>query len=356
MSSILLGLAALAASVNAHGHVSGIVADGVYYGGADPSYFYNAANAPENVGWAASNQDNGYVGGDQSTYDSPDIICHKEAKAGAAKATVAAGGTIEFQWNTWPESHIGPVITYAANCGGDCTAANKEELKWVKIDAKGLEGGKWAAVEMIANNNTWATTVPSTLAAGDYVFRHEIIALHSANNANGAQNYPQCVNVEVTGSGTENPEGTVGTALYTATDPGILYNPYGGATTYEIPGPALFGEGAGSGSAPAPAPSSSAAAPAPSSAAPAPSSAAPSAAPSVSAAPAPSASQPATQPKPSTLVTSSKPAPTSGSGSGAAVAKYGQCGGKEYTGATSCADNWTCKEQNPYYSQCVESA
>ncbi|SPJ84074.1 related to endoglucanase IV precursor [Fusarium torulosum] len=56
------------------------------------------------------------------------------------------------------------------------------------------------------------------LKAGSYVLRHEIIALHAAGQENGAQNYPQCFNLEVTGSGTEQPAGVAGTSLYTATE------------------------------------------------------------------------------------------------------------------------------------------
>lgn len=42
----------------------------------------------------------------------------------------------------------------------------------------------------------------------------------------GAQLYPFCINLEITGSGTDVPAGTLGTALYTDTDPGILINIY----------------------------------------------------------------------------------------------------------------------------------
>jgi hypothetical protein len=49
---------------------------------------------------------------------------------------------------------------------------------------------------MYANNHvengfSWNVKVPSSLAPGSYVLRHEIIGLHSAGNPNGAQNYPQ---------------------------------------------------------------------------------------------------------------------------------------------------------------------
>lgn len=43
-----------------------------------------------------------------------------------------------------------------------------------------------------ANNNTGSLTIPSDLKAGNYVLRHEIIALHSAGQEDGAQAYPQC--------------------------------------------------------------------------------------------------------------------------------------------------------------------
>lgn len=115
--------------------------------------------------------------------------------------------------------------------------------------------------------------IPSDIAPGNYVIRHEIIALHSAGQENGAQSYPQCkffspskekttnsqltptflffnftgLNIVVTSSGSATPEGTLGTALYTSTDPGIVTNIYTSPVTYEMPGPALYaGAGAGS--------------------------------------------------------------------------------------------------------------
>ncbi|KAK4903143.1 hypothetical protein LTR27_000071 [Elasticomyces elasticus] len=38
---------------------------------------------------------------------------------------------------------------------------------------------------------------------------------------------------------------------------------------------------------------------------------------------------------------------------GAAVAKYGQCGGSGYTGSTVCASGSKCTVSNSYYSQCL---
>jgi Auxiliary Activity family 9 (formerly GH61) len=143
-------------------------------------------------------------------------------------------------------------MTYMANCGGDCTKVDPTTLSYFKIDEAGLNSdGTWASDDLIANNNTWTVTIPSDIAAGQYIIRHELLALHSAGNVNGAQFYPMCANVEVTGSGTAKPAGVKFPGAYTAQDAGILFNMYNNPKSYVIPGPAVYGSGSGSGS-PAP--------------------------------------------------------------------------------------------------------
>jgi lytic cellulose monooxygenase (C1-hydroxylating) len=139
------------------------------------------------------------------------------------------------------------MIDYLANCNGPCETVDKTTLKWFKIDALGLinptgmTDGYWASDVMIANNNSWTVQIPSTIAQGNYVVRHETIALHAASSANGAQNYPFCFNLAITSSGSDNPAGVLGTALYKETDPGIIYDIYQNTlATYTIPGPALY--------------------------------------------------------------------------------------------------------------------
>ncbi|OLN86725.1 Endoglucanase-7 [Colletotrichum chlorophyti] len=256
MSSVKYTLAlvgAFAASALAHGTVTGYKIDGAYVEGYKLDNYYlkkNGGTPPAIAAWSAENLDNGFVDG--TSYDKPDIICHKNAAPGEKSVKVAAGSKVDFLWSAWPESHVGPVLTYAAKVDGDFSAIDKETLKWVKIDEAGIDYAtqEWAATKLIKNNNTWTSTVPETLAPGNYVLRHEIIAMHGAGALNGAQNYPQCINVEITGSGTENPEGVLGTALYKNTDAGIKFNmkPYTTIESYVIPGPKLYGPGSGSGS------------------------------------------------------------------------------------------------------------
>lgn len=119
------------------------------------------------------------------------------------------------------------------------TAGN---LKWNKISQSSIvSGSTWVTDSLIANNFTASATVPKNLKAGDYVIRHEIIALHGGQSPNGAQNYPQCLNLRVSGSGSVSPSaGTVGTSLYKSTDPGIMFNLYIAYTSYPYPGPALW--------------------------------------------------------------------------------------------------------------------
>ncbi|KAI9045022.1 lytic polysaccharide monooxygenase auxiliary activity family 9 protein [Aspergillus affinis] len=261
IAGVVLGSAALVAG---HGYVSGAVVDGKYYGGYIVSSYAYSDSPPETIGWSTEATDLGFVDG--SDYSNADIICHKSAKPGAISAEIAAGGKVELQWTEWPESHHGPVITYLANCNGDCSKVDKTSLEFFKIDQKGLVDGSeapgtWASDELIKNNNSWTVTVPDSIAAGNYVLRHEIIGLHSAGNKDGAQNYPQCFNLKVTGGGSDKPTGTLGTKLYKDTDAGILVSIYSSLDSYKIPGPALYsGASSSSGSGSSGSASSSAAA------------------------------------------------------------------------------------------------
>jgi len=59
----------------------------------------------------------------------------------------------------------------------------------VKIDQEGLVSGTensgiWAG-DTILDTLLWTSTIPASLAPGNYLIRHELIAVHQANN-------PQC--------------------------------------------------------------------------------------------------------------------------------------------------------------------
>ncbi|KAJ8066748.1 hypothetical protein OCU04_004138 [Sclerotinia nivalis] len=236
--------AAFISGVAAHGRVQGITADGVWYEGYNPSFQYEQV-APVVAGWSdPADLSNGFISPD--AYGTSDIICHLSATNAKGYVNVTAGTEVNLQWTTWPTSHHGPVLDYLAACtGNDCTTVDKTTLKFFKIDGVGLIDdttipGTWASDQLIENNSSWSVTIPESLAPGGYVLRHEIIALHSAEEADGAQNYPQCVNLWVSGTGTTTPadsDTTLGTALYTENGAGVSANIYASLASYVVPGP-----------------------------------------------------------------------------------------------------------------------
>jgi cellulase len=253
------------------------------------------------------------------------------------------------------------------------TKSNGAGNVWVKLAQDGYSAstGKWAVDTLIANKGKHSITIPD-LAAGEYLLRPEIIALHEGDRASGAQFYMECVQIKVTSAGAKTlPAGVAIPGTYTATDPGILFNLYSGSiTSYTFPGPAVW-NGASGGAAPV---ASSAAAvtskAAVTSAAAVTSKAAVSTKAAVTskavvvATSAPVVAPSAAPVVKTTLVTlvrsSTKVAtvvasPTAAPATGGTVGKYMQCGGVSYKGATACESGWTCKVQNPYYSQCVSA-
>jgi cellulase len=196
------------------------------------------------VGWSTpSNTAYTFVG--SVNYTNPSIICHFDATNAQLAAPVKAGGTVELIWAEWFSSHLGPVMTYLANCHGPCETVDKTTLEFFKIDEVGLIEenifyGYWGSSAMIKNNYVWSTTIPKTLVTGNYVLRHEVIPLHLAYSPGYAQATPQCINLAITGTGTDSPPGIKATKFYKENDPGILINIFQNLTTYHIPGPTLW--------------------------------------------------------------------------------------------------------------------
>ncbi|KAK3939315.1 endo-1,4-beta-glucanase [Diplogelasinospora grovesii] len=248
-------------SVAAHSHIDYLIINGLVYGGFDPTG--RTANPPSVVGWSTTVEDDGFV--PPSNYSTPDIVCHRNGSPAKVHAPVKAGDKIHVQWNGWPESHRGPVMSYLAPCtaaDGGCASVDKTKLSWTKIDNSapallnytGGLPGLWATNVLIGSNNSWLVGIPEGLETGPYVLRHELLALHYAARPDGAQNYPQCLNLWVegrdTGGVTSNSGGSNETVLgskgipavgmYKANDPGVAIDIYAKTlTTYIVPGPTV---------------------------------------------------------------------------------------------------------------------
>ncbi|QRV93611.1 glycoside hydrolase family 61 protein [Ceratobasidium sp. AG-Ba] len=99
----------------------------------------------------------------------------------------------------------------------------------------------------LKKGNTYSFNLPNNLPAGDYIVRHELIALHFAwNQKDGAQFYPTCMQIRV-GGGSKSPQAVAGAQTvsfpggYTPNDkslyvPDIFKNNF----VYTFPGPKIY--------------------------------------------------------------------------------------------------------------------
>jgi len=213
----------------------------------------------------------------------PSMACGTDAKVAPVSVTAKAGDNVDVFWMAetgidWFHL-VGPVLSYMTKCPGDCKDFTPSaSTEWFKVDEKGLksDGTTWFQADMSKGSPT-SFTIPSVLSNGNYLLRHEIIALQNGQTKDKAEFYPNCVQMTISGgaSGDVSPSPTTHfPGAYKDTDPGILVNVYNPGFKYVMPGPAVASIAKGSSggdSAPAPAPHSSA----PANAAPSPSDAAP---------------------------------------------------------------------------------
>ncbi|KAJ2929046.1 hypothetical protein H1R20_g8046, partial [Candolleomyces eurysporus] len=247
----LVALTALALSpilqVAAHGYVQEVTVGSTKYTGYLPDDAYECPQ-PKRI---MRKIPNNWLVEDIASID---IQCHGRSGGGSAPAslvgTIASGDTVSFNWTQWPNGHTGPVLTYMARVPDEEDVrdwAPEKEKVWFKIDHAGkYEDGTWASDSLaLPKLKPWTVRIPPNLKAGQYLIRHEILALHVATKYPGVQAYPSCIQVKVTGNGTALPEDKDLVSFpgaYTAETPGIVYNLYiiGELPPYPIPGPEVY--------------------------------------------------------------------------------------------------------------------
>ncbi|KAI3397523.1 hypothetical protein diail_10615 [Diaporthe ilicicola] len=246
-----LALIASATLVAGHGYVTNATIGGQDYEFYQPYTDPYKSPAPDRVSRKITG--NGPV----EDVTLPDMQCGTDTAPAALVAEAAAGSDVELFWTLWPESHVGPTLTYMAKCDNDdCTTYEPgTDAVWFKIQENGREGTSdtWGTTAVMTAGGSVTYTIPECIEPGNYLVRHEIIALHSAYSYPGAQFYPGCHQIKVTGGGSTTPSDLVAfPGAYKGTDAGITYDAYK-AAEYTVPGPALFtcsGSGSSSGSSP----------------------------------------------------------------------------------------------------------
>jgi len=234
-------------------------------------------------------------------------------------------------------------MVYMAKCpSGGCNGWTGTGTSWFKIDQVGLISGtmgkgSWGA-GLIMKDLKWTVTIPASLPSGEYLIRHELLALHQADNP---QFYPECAQLTVTGGGSGTPGPLVSMqSAYSGSDPAVLVDIYMRSkdqTSYTCPGPAVWSGGGGSG----PNPTTTAA-----------TTAATTVRTTTTSSRTTTTSSRTTTTSSRTTTTPAVPTTTTAPPSGCTVAAWGQCGGSGWTGCTVCASGTTCKVLNAYYSQC----
>ncbi|KAF1964828.1 hypothetical protein BU23DRAFT_585385 [Bimuria novae-zelandiae CBS 107.79] len=205
-----LGALLLGATASAHYTFPALVAGG----SATPAWQY--------VRKTSNYQSNGPV----TDVTSNAIRCYELSPGSGMPATyeVAAGSSIGFTVQS-SISHPGTLQFYMARIFEQGPTIGAGGLTWPS------QGKAQVSVP-----------IPKNLPSGEYLFRVEHIALHSAGAAGGAQFYISCAQVKVINGGNGSPGPLVSfPGAYKATDPGIMLNIYYPVpTSYTPPGPKVW--------------------------------------------------------------------------------------------------------------------
>ncbi|KAK4185661.1 glycosyl hydrolase family 61-domain-containing protein [Podospora australis] len=184
---------------------------------------------------------------------SPNLVCNTNGgKPAPSFVKAPAGASLTSRWfhfnpndpnDIIDPSHKGPIITYIA----PFTEGNGAGPMWSKIDEQGFENGEWAIIKMRNNGGKVNFKLPSTLAPGQYLIRQELLALHMADfrgdqvEGRGAESYPSCFQVEVTGNGEAIPDQDFDfNRGYTYDNPGLFFNIHIPFDKYTPPGPPVW--------------------------------------------------------------------------------------------------------------------
>ncbi|KAK4031620.1 carbohydrate-binding module family 1 protein [Parachaetomium inaequale] len=227
---------------------------------------------------------------DGSTINGPDSRCNQGAFSSAGRTSVLT-------------VNAGDEIRLRLAAG-----AKFQPPDWFKIYEEGVcnQGADFTSSAWCDYDRNWlAAKIPKDTPNGEYLARFEHIGVHRCH-VNQPEHYVSCLQVKVVNGGSGSPGPTVKfPGAYKNTDAYANFSIYNGFKNFPMPGPAVWSGGSGGNSG--------------------------------------GGSSPQPQPQPT--------AGNGNSGTGCA-ALYGQCGGRDFTGAKCCASG-TCKAANEWYSQCL---
>jgi len=227
---LLASALSLAPLVAGHGAVTSYIVAGKNYAGYD-------GFAPSNSPTTIERQWKDYNPVMQA--GSAAMLCNGGTSA-KLTAPVNAGENVTAVYKQWTHQQ-GPVMVWMFKCAGEFAACSGQGRGWFKIDQLGLispplSGNNWGT-GLIYKNLKWTSQIPRSLPSGNYLIRHELLALHQANTP---QFYPECAQLVVTGTGSKLPPADFMFSIpgyAPQSDPGITVDvSTSKATTYTCPG------------------------------------------------------------------------------------------------------------------------
>ncbi|RTE72428.1 hypothetical protein BHE90_013169 [Fusarium euwallaceae] len=179
---------------------------------------------------------------------SNEMRCNTGAQANAGSTKVAevnAGDTIGFGTNLDGNiQHPGAIQVYMSRATNDNVKSYDGSGDWFKVYELGANFPMQASGEnwLIWNKNRVDFAIPAEVPSGEYLVRIEHLALHRPS---GTEFYFNCAHIKVTnsGSGQEPTDVVKIPGVYDSNTEGLSpnYSIYSGATSYPMPGPAIFG-------------------------------------------------------------------------------------------------------------------
>jgi hypothetical protein len=192
-----LAALALAPLVAGHGAVTSYIIGGTNYPGYEG---FAPATSPKTIQFQWPDYNPTMTVGDAK------MRCNGGTSADLS-APVKAGENVTAVWKQWTHEQ-GPVMVWLFKCPGAFGSGCKGDGKgWFKIDQMGLTSGNnlnsrnWGTA-LVLKNLKWSSMIPKNLAPGNYLIRHELLALHQANTP---QFYAECAQIVVSGSGSALP-------------------------------------------------------------------------------------------------------------------------------------------------------
>ncbi|KAI0350302.1 hypothetical protein OH77DRAFT_1413263 [Trametes cingulata] len=246
--TVLPAFIALAAisRVTAHGWVANVTIDGKTYQGNAPG------QSPPIDSPIREISENGPV----KDVSDPTIACGLGAQVASQVAAAAPGSNVSFHWVSGSSTSlenwihiVGPIMTYLAPCEGTtCDKFDASQGKWFKIAQAGTKPSDTPNAQAvwyqhdINDGKPYTVQLPPNLKAGQYLIRNEIIGLQGAMSPGGAEFYPSCTQLDVSGTGTGVPDAADIVSFpgaYKASDSSVVvpdaYNP--GFNYTRFPGP-----------------------------------------------------------------------------------------------------------------------